>query len=150
MATLIHNRVEAARKGQNETVVCQTKSGWVVVGDVQFLKGYCLLLADPVVESLNSLSEDDRRQYLYETTVIGDALLELTGCFRVNYETLGNSEPALHTHIFPRYMTEDPEKRKYPAWFYDWKNAPKFNRAEMTEFMAELRAYLVDAGIVVD
>jgi diadenosine tetraphosphate (Ap4A) HIT family hydrolase len=150
LGTLIHERVEAARKGLNETVVCKTKSGWVVIGDVQFLKGYCLLLADPVVESLNSLSEEERKQYLYETTVIGDALIELTGCYRVNYETLGNSEPALHTHIFPRYMSEAPEIRRFPAWFYDWENAPKFDRKEMGEFATHLKNYLIEAGIAVD
>ncbi|MFD2177830.1 HIT family protein [Veronia pacifica] len=150
MGTLIHDRVEAARNGKNETVVCQTKSGWVVIGDVQFLKGYCLLLADPVVESLNSLTEEDRKQYLYETTVIGDALLDLTGCYRINYETLGNSEPALHTHIFPRYMSEKPEIRRYPAWFYDWENAPKFNRDEMADFANDLKQYLVKAGVAID
>ena len=150
MGTLIHERVEAARKGLNETVVCKTKSGWVVIGDVQFLKGYCLLLADPVEESLNSLSEEDRKQYLYETTVIGDALIELTGCYRVNYETLGNSEPALHTHIFPRYMSEVPELRRYPAWFYNWDNAPKFNKVEMSEFADRLNKYLIKVGVAVD
>jgi diadenosine tetraphosphate (Ap4A) HIT family hydrolase len=147
MGTMIHDRVEAARKGENETVVCKTKSGWVVIGDVQFLKGYCLLLADPVVESINALTEDERKQYLYETTVIGDALIELTGCYRVNYETLGNSEPALHTHIFPRYMSEDDKIRPYPAWFYDWENAPKFERVEMSEFSEKLEQYLFDAGV---
>jgi hypothetical protein len=27
------------------------RSGWLVIGDVQPLPGYCLLLADPVVEA---------------------------------------------------------------------------------------------------
>jgi len=147
LGTLIHDRVESARKGENDAVVCRTKSGWVVVGDVQFLKGYCLLLADPVVESLNELNEDQRKQYLFETTVIGDALLKIVGCYRVNYETLGNSEPALHTHIFPRYLSEDADKRKYPACFYDWETAPRFNKDEMAGFMKELKAYLLSAGV---
>lgn len=148
MKNLIQERVDAANRGENETVVCRTHSGWVVVGDVQFLKGYCLLLADPVVASLNDLDAEQRKQYLYETTVIGDALLELTDSYRINYETLGNSEPALHTHIFPRYLDETPEKRRYPAWFYDWENAPKFNKSEQQTFMTELRAFLEHAGIV--
>jgi diadenosine tetraphosphate (Ap4A) HIT family hydrolase len=148
MTNLIQQRVQAARKGENETVVCRTKSGWVVIGDVQFLKGYCLLLSDPVVGSLNDLDKEQRQQYLYETTVIGDALLALTDSYRINYETLGNSEPALHTHIFPRYLSEEPEIRRYPAWFYDWENAPKFDKQESKEFMDKLRAYLTEAGIV--
>jgi len=37
------------------------EAGWLVVGDVQPRPGYCLLLADPVVISLNDLPEDDAR-----------------------------------------------------------------------------------------
>lgn len=147
MSTLIHQRVEGARNGTNDTVVCRTHSGWVVVGDVQFLKGYCLLLADPVVGSLNDLNETQRKQYLYETSVIGDALLELTDAYRINYETLGNSEAALHTHIFPRYQDEADDKRPYPAWFYDWQSAPRFSRAESEGFIADLRRYLIEQGV---
>ena len=58
-----------------------------------------------------------------------------------------NSEPALHTHIFPRYMSEDDKIRPYPAWFYDWENAPKFERVEMSEFSEKLEQYLFDAGV---
>jgi hypothetical protein len=46
---LIGDRVELARRGANDTVICRLPSGWAVVGDVQFLTGYCLLLADTVV-----------------------------------------------------------------------------------------------------
>lgn len=38
--------------------------------------------------------------------VIGDALLDVTKAHRINYEILGNSEPELHAHIFPRYEDE--------------------------------------------
>src|SRR5579872_4538565 len=63
MANLIEQRVELARRGENPYVICRMKSGWLVIGDVQSLPGYCLLLADPVVESLNALNEAERIQY---------------------------------------------------------------------------------------
>jgi hypothetical protein len=31
-------------------------------------------------------------------TILGDALLEVTGAYRFNYEILGNLEPAMHAH----------------------------------------------------
>ena len=43
---------------------------------------------------------------------IGDALLEVTGAFRINYEILGNLEPALHAHIIPRYLNEPEDGAK--------------------------------------
>ena len=56
VTTLIHERVEAARAGTNPTVICRMPSGWAVLGDAQFLRGYSLLLADPVVADLNALN----------------------------------------------------------------------------------------------
>jgi diadenosine tetraphosphate (Ap4A) HIT family hydrolase len=118
MTTLIHRRVEAARSGENRTVICRMPSGWAVLGDSQFLRGYSLLLPDPVVPGLNSLTEQERVRYLLDMSIIGDALLEVTGAYRINYEILCNTEPALHAHVTPRYLSEPDEFRKGPAWFY--------------------------------
>lgn len=124
---LITERVELARKGENDKVICRMASGWAVMGDVQFLQGYCLLLPDPVVPSLNDLDADARAAYLLDMARIGDAVLQVTGAARMNYEILGNSEPELHCHIFPRYADEPEAKRRMPAWFYDWKTAPPYS-----------------------
>jgi len=107
--------------------MCRLRSGWAVIGDVQFLPGYSLLLSDPVVPSLNDLTENARKEFLLDMTLIGDAILEATGAQRINYEILGNTEPELHAHIFPRYTSEPEEHRRMPAWFYDWKSAPVFS-----------------------
>ena len=123
---LITERVEEARNGTNHKVICRMPSGWAVMGDVQFLPGYCLLLPDPVVASLNDLDMDARAAYLLDMARIGDAVLHATGAARMNYEILGNSEPELHCHIFPRYASEPDDKRRMPAWFYDWKNAEPY------------------------
>lgn len=121
--SLISQRVALARHGANDKVICRMPSGWAVMGDVQFLPGYCLLLPDPVVASLNDLSIEARTAYLLDMARMGDAVLAATGALRMNYEILGNSEPELHCHIFPRYVSEPEQKRKMPAWFYDWKTA---------------------------
>ncbi|MBV6288787.1 HIT family protein [Pseudomonas aegrilactucae] len=120
---LISERVALARKGENDKVICRMPSGWAVMGDVQFLPGYCLLLPDPVVESLNDLDTEARATYLLDMARLGDAALQATGAVRMNYEILGNSEPELHCHLFPRYASEPEQHRKMPVWFYDWKTA---------------------------
>ncbi len=79
MSTLIHKRVDECRSGTNPKTICRVKSGWVVIGDVQFLKGYSLLLPDPVVADLNELSTAQRATVLHEMSILGDALLEITG-----------------------------------------------------------------------
>lgn len=124
--SLISQRVELARNGANDKVICRMASGWAVMGDVQFLPGYCLLLPDPVVPSLNDLDAEARATYLLDMARIGDAVLQATGALRINYEILGNTEPELHCHIFARYASEPEQKRKMPVWFYDWKTATPY------------------------
>ncbi len=116
MAITIQERVETARAGTNPAVVCRVSSGWVVLCDTQFLPGYSVLLPDPVVTSLNDLSPEKRAEYLCDMAVVGDALMEVTGAYRINYAILGNSEPILHAHIIPRFMDEPEEYRKNVPW----------------------------------
>lgn len=140
--TLVHQRVEAARTNENPTVICQVPSGWAVLGDSQFIRGYCLLLADPMVDDLNELSGKQRLQFLNDMAVIGDALLEVTDAFRINYSILGNYDPALHAHIYPRYMTEPEKSRKGPVYLgysrEDFASRP-FNVDSDQELIVELK-----------
>lgn len=148
MPTLIHRRVEQARKGENPAVIGRTKSGWIVMGDRQVVRGYCLLLPDPVVGTLNDLSGDVRDQYLHDMAAAGDVVLAVTGAARINYEILGNLEPALHAHLFPRYTDEPAELRARPIWFYDWNRAPVFDPHEHRTLMDDLRAAMTQAGVI--
>jgi diadenosine tetraphosphate (Ap4A) HIT family hydrolase len=141
MTTLIHQRVQAAQEGNNPCVICRTPSGWAVLGDQQFISGYSLLLSDPVVPDLNHLNEKNRLQFLRDMTFIGDALLEATGAFRINYEILGNDEPALHAHVFPRYMSEPEESRRYPVWMAyskEERNSRPFDISRDKELMERI------------
>ncbi|TAJ39930.1 MAG: hypothetical protein EPO55_10585 [Reyranella sp.] len=148
MVNLIVERVEAARRGENQFVICRMKSGWLVIGDVQPLPGYCVLLADPVVESINVMDRAQRSQYSLDVILAGDALLAVTDAYRINYETLGNSEPELHTHIIPRYRSEPDEKRGRVAWIvYDWTTARRFDPVQDGPFVERMRAYLSLAAV---
>lgn len=74
---------------------------------------------------------------------VGDALLVVTGACRINYEILGNLEPALHAHVFPRYESEPEHLRQRPVWFYDWSQAPEFDRSLETAFVEALASALM-------
>ena len=127
----------------NPYVICRMSAGWLVVGDVQPRPGYCLLLADPVVPSLNDLSEPERIVYGLDVARIGDALLAVTGAYRINYETLGNTEPALHTHMTPRYMSEPTWRRRLPpALAYPKVLARRFDFVRDVTFVENLRRAL--------
>jgi diadenosine tetraphosphate (Ap4A) HIT family hydrolase len=121
MSITIPERIATARTGTNPTIICRLPSGWAVLCDMQFLRGYTILLADPVVASINDLDRPQRAKYLYDMALVGDALLEVTGAYRINYGILGNSDPFLHAHIVPRYMTEPEKFRKGLPWSYPKK-----------------------------
>jgi diadenosine tetraphosphate (Ap4A) HIT family hydrolase len=122
--TEIHRQVEAARRGELARVIKRMTSGWAVLGDPQITRGYCLLLPDPVVPDLNALVGDARDQFLRDMARLGDAVLAVTGAERINYEILGNVEPALHAHVIPRHASEDPDLRRKAVWLHDWSSAP--------------------------
>lgn len=143
MANLIEQRVALARQGANPYVITRLPSGWLVIGDVQPLPGYCLVLADPVVPSINDLDGAARARYSLDVIAVGDALLRATDAWRINYETWGNGEPALHTHIVPRYLSEPDEFRRKPACMsYDWPTARPFDLAADGAFVETMRRLL--------
>jgi diadenosine tetraphosphate (Ap4A) HIT family hydrolase len=145
--TVIHAQVMEAREGRLSRVVTRLYSGWVVLGERQFVRGYALLLPDPVVPSLNALGAQERTQFLMDMSRIGDALLKISGALRINYAILGNVDPALHAHVIPRYSTEPPQLRTAHPWAYDWSAAPLFDRATYGELADSLRRELDRMGV---
>lgn len=117
----VSKQVEAARAGLEPALICQVPSGWVVLCTMQYLPGYCILLPDPVVPSLNDLTRQQRANYLCDMATVGDALLEVTEAYRINYAIMGNSDQVLHAHIVPRYPTEPDEFRMNVPWSYPQK-----------------------------
>jgi diadenosine tetraphosphate (Ap4A) HIT family hydrolase len=138
MSTFIHQRVQLAQAGANATVICRMPSGWAVLGDMQVTPGYTILLSDPVVPDLNALALEERARFLRDMSLIGDALLEVTGAALINYEILGNTDRALHAHIVPRYSDEPDEQRRRPIWVSDLRNAPKFDLDRDRELMDKI------------
>ena len=118
MSIPIPERIAMAHAGTNPAVICQVPSGWAVLCDMQFLRGYIVHLADPVVASLNELGQEQRSIYLNDMALIGDALLEVVRATRINYAIAGNTDPYLHAHIVPRYLSEPENLRKGLPWFY--------------------------------
>ena len=145
--TVIHEQVAAARDGREPRVVTRLYSGWVLFGQQQFVRGYALLLPDPVVPSLNSLGAKERTQFLMDMTRVGDALLKVSGAMRINYAIFGNVEPALHAHVVPRYLEEPEAMRTAQPWAYDWNAAPPYDRNAMEELAEALRRELTRMGV---
>jgi diadenosine tetraphosphate (Ap4A) HIT family hydrolase len=118
------DRIGSALTGANPTVLRRLPGGFAVLGDPQWLPGYCVLLTDdPAIERLSDLPWPARSAYLHSLAVLAEAVemacKAADDAFRrVNIEILGNTDPYLHAHVWPRYDWEPPELVGSPVWVY--------------------------------
>ncbi len=144
----IKEKIELARKNEYPNLITRVASGWVVMHDDQPLAGYCVLIADPPVPSLNDLSDEQRKTYCLDMVRIGDALLKNTEAYRINYETWCNLDQNLHTHIVPRYKHEPDDKRILPACkAYDFSKERHFDPQVDQKFILAMRSSLQKSGL---
>lgn len=107
-------RLQELSEGKNPRLVLKMRSGFAVMGDNQFLPGYCLLLAYPQVEQLIELPEKQRHAFLEDMSLLGEAIDRVTESKRINFAMYGNVDPFLHAHVWPRYEWEVPEYATLP------------------------------------
>lgn len=141
----ITEQVHACREGKHPRLVARMASGWLVLAPSQRLRGYCILLADPIVNSLNDLDHAARAQFLADMARAGDAIAEAVKPLRLNYEMLGNLDPTLHAHVIPRHKDEPESLRTKAIWLYppeDWDD-PK--HAFSTKSHGKLREAIANA-----
>ena len=114
----MEDRLGSLERGENPTLILKLKSGYAVLGDYQFLPGYCVLLAWPEAGSLNELTLEGRAQFMLDMTLIGDAVNAVCKPAKLNYAVMMNLDIYLHGHIQARYAWEEDEYRTGPAWNY--------------------------------
>ncbi|GHG06394.1 diadenosine tetraphosphate hydrolase [Streptomyces zaomyceticus] len=118
------DRIGSALRGQNPSVLRRLDAGFAVIGDVQFLPGYSVLLTDdPAVQRLSELPKHRRLSFLSDMDRLGEAVeracLRLDPAFRrVNLEILGNTDGFLHAHVWPRFEWEPADLVGLPVWLY--------------------------------
>ncbi|MER7195553.1 diadenosine tetraphosphate hydrolase [Streptomyces flaveolus] len=118
------DRIGTALRGENPTVLRRLTAGFAVIGDVQFLPGYSVLLVDePGVQRLSDLTRSKRLAFLSDMDQLGEAVeracQRLDPAFRrVNLEILGNTDPFLHAHVWPRFEWEPADAVDKPVWLY--------------------------------
>lgn len=111
---LVCDRIEMIKKGTNPYFVKELETGYVVIGDHQHFKGYCLFLCKEHETELHRLPQDIKNKYLLEMALVGEAAFNAFQPEKMNYELLGNGDVHLHWHIFPRVTGDTPQKG--PVW----------------------------------
>ena len=94
--------------------IAELKSCYVILGDQQFYRGYCVLFAKLHATELYLMPADAARLLFDEMRLVAEAIAAVVKPWKMNYECLGNSEPHVHWHLLPRYETD--EMRRGPIW----------------------------------
>lgn len=132
---LICERINQIKSGTNPYFVLELNTGYVVLGDFQFFKGYTLFLCKKHCNELHKLEPKFRWQYLKEMSLVAEAVFQAFKPNKLNYELLGNSYKHLHWHIFPRHQT-DPRPTE-PVWVIEkavrQNNDDRLNIKELSE-----------------
>jgi diadenosine tetraphosphate (Ap4A) HIT family hydrolase len=113
-ACLICDRIEGIKHGTNPYFVEELETGYVVIGDHQFFRGYSLLLAKRHVRELHELDWSERTRFLQDMALTSEAVQTAFSPRKLNYELLGNADAHMHWHLFPRHA-DDPNPTN-PVW----------------------------------
>lgn len=114
---LICERIELIKQDKNPNFIKEFETGFAVLGDHQYFKGYCLLLCKQHKKELHELDKPFRLKFLEEMSVLADAVYKTFNPNKLNYELLGNTDEHMHWHIFPRY--KDDLKPNQTIWIVD-------------------------------
>jgi diadenosine tetraphosphate (Ap4A) HIT family hydrolase len=106
--------IERCRAGVFTDFVAELPHSFVILGDAQFYRGYCVVLAKRHVNEVHLMPPEEARALFDETVAVGRAIALATKPLKLNYECLGNIEPHVHWHVFPR--VEADAMRAAPVW----------------------------------
>ena len=85
------------------------------------------------------LSEEEAAAYWLEVLRVGRAIESVLEPVKLNYDTLGNTMPHLHTHVVPRYA-DDPR----PGWPFPFpdEDPPPIEEEAFRRDLGALRRWL--------
>ena len=107
-------RIAQIKGGAHPGFLAELPSGYAVLGDSQFFRGYCLLLCKESAADLEELAPASKSQFLSDMAQLSAAVAAVVRPHKINLESLGNVVPHLHWHVFPRQLSE-PQPQK-PVW----------------------------------
>lgn len=114
---LICERIEMIQNETNPYFVAELETGFVVIGDHQYFRGYTLFLSKQHKTELHFLESEVKKTFLHEMSIVAEAVYNAFNAEKLNYELLGNGDSHLHWHLFPRRENDSPVKG--PVWWVD-------------------------------
>lgn len=146
---LICERIELIKQGKNPHFVKELETGYVVIGDGQYFKGYTLFLAKEHVMELHQMEYETKIKFLEEMSIVQEAVAKAFQAEKMNIELLGNGDAHVHWHLFPRKagdMKGYGHNGRGPVWWVPWEEMsseeyqPKEN--DLFQLVNRLKEYL--------
>ncbi len=146
---LICERIELIKQGKNPHFVKEFETGYVVIGDGQYFKGYTLFLAKEHVTELHQMEYETKIKFLEEMSIVQEAVAKAFQAEKMNIELLGNGDAHVHWHLFPRKagdMKGYGHNGRGPVWWVPWEEMsseeyqPKEN--DLLQLVNRLKEYL--------
>ena len=140
----ICERINVDQEGKNKYLIKELETGFAVLGDFQYYEGYTLFLSKIHAKELHELEYEFMKKFLEEMAQVAKAVYQAFHPFKLNYEMLGNGEPHLHWHLFPRYK-DDPQV-KFPVWVVDqsvrYAESARPTDEQLRELKSQILKYL--------
>lgn len=147
---LICDRIEMIKNGENPYFVKELETGYVVIGDHQYFKGFTLFLCKRHETELFHLDREFKMKFLEEMSIVAEAAARAFGAEKMNYELLGMGDAHLHWHLYPRRAGDlggYGNRGKGPVWWlpmdlmYDDSTRPDPEQLDKTktQLLSELR-----------
>ena len=146
---LICERIELIKQGKNPHCVKELETGYVVIGDGQYFKGYTLFLAKEHVTELHQMEYETKIKFLEEMSIVQEAVAKAFQAEKMNIELLGNGDAHVHWHLFPRKagdMHGYGHNGRGPVWWVPWEEMsseeyqPK--ESDLLQLVNHLKEYL--------
>lgn len=146
---LICDRIELIKQGKNPHFVKELETGYVVIGDGQYFKGYTLFLAKEHVTELHQMEYETKIKFLEEMSIVQEAVAKAFQAEKMNIELLGNGDAHVHWHLFPRKagdMHGYGHNGRGPVWWVPWEEMsseeyqPK--ESDLLQLVNHLKEYL--------
>lgn len=146
---LICERIELIKQDKNPHFVKELETGYVVIGDGQYFKGYTLFLAKEHVTELHQMEYKTKIKFLEEMSIVQEAVAKAFQAEKMNIELLGNGDAHVHWHLFPRKagdMKGYGHNGRGPVWWVPWEEMsseeyqPKEN--DLLQLVNRLKEYL--------
>ena len=95
------------QRGEPLDVIARLPASWLTMNQRAPARGYVCVVSAVHAEELHDLPEAVAMQFLRDARKVSQALAQVTGAAKLNYEIHGNTIAHLHMHLYPRYP-DDP------------------------------------------